>query len=373
MPVTACQANGRPGFKWGDVGKCYIYIPGNERSKNRAKQKALFQGIAIGERPGVRKDAVQNEKPFVSHLRALGFTNRKFKTAKIRRRVNIIYPKGIENAYSLSLRRLVHQWKNLYLQMIDPRLESWAQEAYAQKPEGSVNVKSDAWTDELKDIMAGYQVSLTESMENLPKLTDDIAAKTSQWNQTQWQKVIRTHLGINLLTTEPWLIDQLKSFTNQNVQLVTKLAEETRADIERIISDGYQRGLRVENIRSKITSESKLTPGRFKKTRTRANLISRDQVGKLNGQLTQIRQTEADVEQYWWNTVVDERVRTSHMAMNGKLCRWDDATVYKDSPDDPEWKLRSSIGGIELHPGQDYQCRCFAEPDFSTVFEGEGI
>lgn len=208
-------------------------------------------------------------------------------------------------------------------------------------------------------------------MEGLPKLTDDIASKTSQWNQAQWQKVIRAHLGINLLTQEPWLIDQLKSFTNQNVQLVTKLAEETRADIERIISDGYQRGLRVENIRGKLLSESKLTPGRFKKTRTRANLISRDQVGKLNGQLTQIRQTEADIEQYWWNTVIDERVRTSHMAMNGKLCRWDNATVYKDFPNDPGWKARSSIGGIELHPGQDYQCRCFAEPDFSTVFPEE--
>lgn len=392
MPVTSCQANGRPGFKWGDAGKCYTYIPGDERSKNRAKQKALFQGIAIGERPGVRRDAIQNEKPFVSHLRVLGFTNRKFKTAKIRRRVNLLYPKGIENVYSLSLRRLVLQWKKLYLQMIDPRLEAWAQEAYALKPKGSVNVKSDntllrklkkekvhihikqdAWTDELKDIMEGYQVSLTESIEGLPKLTDGIAARTSQWNQAQWQKVIRAHLGINLLTQEPWLVDQLKSFTNQNVQLVTKLAEETRADIERIISDGYQRGLRVESIRGKLLSESKLTPGRFKKTRTRANLISRDQVGKLNGQLSQIRQTEVDIEQYWWNTVVDEKVRSSHMAMNGKLCRWDDATVYKDSPDDPEWKARSSIGGIELHPGQDYQCRCFGEPDFSEVFESEEI
>ena len=47
MPVKACQEDGKPGFKYGDAGKCYIYTPGNAASKNAAYNKAAKQGRAI--------------------------------------------------------------------------------------------------------------------------------------------------------------------------------------------------------------------------------------------------------------------------------------------------------------------------------------
>jgi len=49
MPVNSCSDNGKPGYKWGDAGKCYTYAPGNNKSKTAAKRKALAQGIAIGD------------------------------------------------------------------------------------------------------------------------------------------------------------------------------------------------------------------------------------------------------------------------------------------------------------------------------------
>jgi hypothetical protein len=61
MPVKECQENGKPGLKWGDAGKCYTYSPYNEGSKNKAKQSAILQGLAvgdfaeIGERGGIKK------------------------------------------------------------------------------------------------------------------------------------------------------------------------------------------------------------------------------------------------------------------------------------------------------------------------------
>ena len=39
MPVKKCIKDGKPGYKWGDEGECYI---GPE-----AKEKARRQGIAI--------------------------------------------------------------------------------------------------------------------------------------------------------------------------------------------------------------------------------------------------------------------------------------------------------------------------------------
>ena len=46
MPVKQCQEDGKPGYKWGDQGKCYTYTEGNESSKKQAKKKAAKQGQA---------------------------------------------------------------------------------------------------------------------------------------------------------------------------------------------------------------------------------------------------------------------------------------------------------------------------------------
>lgn len=49
MPIQKCSDNNKPGYRWGDSGKCYTYDPNSESSKNEAKKKAMAQGIAIGD------------------------------------------------------------------------------------------------------------------------------------------------------------------------------------------------------------------------------------------------------------------------------------------------------------------------------------
>ena len=47
MPVQQCQEDGKPGFKWGEQGKCYTYNPTSARSKAMARLKAEAQGRAV--------------------------------------------------------------------------------------------------------------------------------------------------------------------------------------------------------------------------------------------------------------------------------------------------------------------------------------
>lgn len=49
MPIQRCKENGKPGFKWGEQGKCYTYDPSSESSAGKAKQKAALQAVAMGE------------------------------------------------------------------------------------------------------------------------------------------------------------------------------------------------------------------------------------------------------------------------------------------------------------------------------------
>jgi hypothetical protein len=52
MPVKECQSENKPGFKYGDSGKCYTYDPKNVGQRNNAKKSAILQGIAIGDFQG---------------------------------------------------------------------------------------------------------------------------------------------------------------------------------------------------------------------------------------------------------------------------------------------------------------------------------
>jgi len=46
MPISSCSDGDKPGYKWGDSGKCYLYTAGDEKSMEAAKIKAQMQGVA---------------------------------------------------------------------------------------------------------------------------------------------------------------------------------------------------------------------------------------------------------------------------------------------------------------------------------------
>lgn len=49
MPMKRCDVDGKPGFKWGDAGKCYTYTPGDAASIRAARKRCLQQAAAMGD------------------------------------------------------------------------------------------------------------------------------------------------------------------------------------------------------------------------------------------------------------------------------------------------------------------------------------
>jgi hypothetical protein len=47
MPLQQCRKDGKPGYKWGEGGKCYTHRPGLKSARKAAKAKAKKQGRAI--------------------------------------------------------------------------------------------------------------------------------------------------------------------------------------------------------------------------------------------------------------------------------------------------------------------------------------
>ena len=101
------------------------------------------------------------------------------------------------------------------------------------------------------------------------------------------------------------------------------------------------------------SEDASLLEQHYSVDRRHAKLLARDQIAKLNGDITQQQQQDAGVVEYVWSTSGDSRVRPSHAALNHKRFRWDDPPVVDEKT------------GRRCHPGKDYQCRCCALPVFN--------
>jgi len=70
MPVQPCQEDRRPGYRWGESGKCYTYTSGNQESIDRARASAERQGRAAraGGYEGMNKQEGWMGKPLYDSL-----------------------------------------------------------------------------------------------------------------------------------------------------------------------------------------------------------------------------------------------------------------------------------------------------------------
>lgn len=106
-------------------------------------------------------------------------------------------------------------------------------------------------------------------------------------------------------------------------------------------------GVRVESIAQRIQEETEVTE-------SRAALIARDQVLKLNADVTEAQHVAAGITEYVWSTSSDERVRKSHRDLDGQRFKYSEPPIVD---------VRT---GRRENPGRDFQCRCVAVPVLPT-------
>lgn len=148
---------------------------------------------------------------------------------------------------------------------------------------------------------------------------------------------------------------QRKQWLKQNVALIKSVSFDRLKDMEAILNGALPGQDRVEDVRGRLMDE-------FGLSKSRAELIARDQTLKLNSQLSQARATSLGVTTYTWVCSRDERVRgnpsgkypnsaENHWTLHGKIFRYDTPPVVN---------LRT---GETAHPGGSYQCRCVGVPN----------
>ncbi len=250
------------------------------------------------------------------------------------------YPENIERAYTGVLVSLARDTR---ADLIRSVLAIYAPAMARQDAE------SDELADRIGRMVADYEAAVykTTTSGKARLLAQGIGRDTNRFVKTAVGSQVKAVIGIDPLATvalEPGAVAvALDGFARRNVDLITSIPRQHFAQIRATVDDALKTGKRPEVLARELGE-------RYDVTASRARLIARDQIGKLNGELTELRQRSIGVSGYTWRTSLDERVREDHKALEGRRFEW-------SSPPD--------VG----HPGEDYQCRCRAEPDFGDLFD----
>lgn len=273
-------------------------------------------------------------------------------------RAQVVQPRAQELAYMRILRRFVSRWNAIVLRELEPILEGIAEPP--PPPPGGIRFDANSAVDavlerlqilsieEFEEEEPEFTVKEAQELqgeedpeeEKKKKLTPEeevkkVGDQVSSANARQQKRVLGIDFKTELVSPET-----LAAFRRTNVALIKSIPQQQLTKLQALLDEAPT--LQVKALRAKIQQL-------FKVTKSRADLIARDQVLKLNSQLTKDRQQRVGITEYIWITSRDERVRDAHSELDGTRQRWDTPPVSSDD-------------GRTNHPGEDYQCRCTASP-----------
>lgn len=241
--------------------------------------------------------------------------------------------------------------------LLGKRTARWKRAALAIV-DGFEATRSDAsskWiSDKLRYLEAEIEASLREVdsdfvlvAKRLEKRTaaeqKEVFASLRSLDPEKVEKLVRISMR-----AAPGIGKKIDAFRKNNVRKIRSLGGEQVARVAKALREAEEKGWHRDQLRKRIIEVADVS-------KSKADLLARDQVLKLNGNLTEERQAQAGIEEYMWSTSGDERVREMHAELDGTIQRWDDPPVTN-----PE--------GDRNHPGEDFGgCRCIAVPQLPRL------
>jgi len=250
----------------------------------------------------------------------------------------MLYPRSIEMEYK---RKLLIYVKDIKLAVRDYIIGS---SSFASSYQFAI--RKDDINDDLDNIIKAILAYASTKAFMLISSLNSLANKINIFNLNIFKKFIKSVPEITDKIKEEikmWVSENIDLIVNIPVLMMTKIKDTIHSSVRESDSMmSLKEGLRAVEV----------------STEKRAKFIARDQVGKLNGNIVRQRNLGLGITEYEWLTSRDERVRHSHKVLQGKICSWDNLDIYKNKFNDKKWNKRSSIGGVHMHPEEDYNCRC---------------
>jgi len=254
--------------------------------------------------------------------------------------------------------RLLVVMRGLVDRLVIPELSSIVHAA--ELASDSLTVDLESWATTLTEIISNVRIQMARAVSDkeLAELIDrqvvsGVMVANNHLNRTQ----LRAILGVDILGADPQLRSLAAGFVAENVGLIKTIPVKYFDDIERIILRNVQSGRRAGEIESEIRK-------RWPAYSENAKLIAADQTAKLSSQITKKRHGALGITEYYWRDSGDDRVRPRHRKL-GDMSRDGKIFAYKKPP------IVDVRTGRTANPGEDFRCRCTAEPVIPGIDDPE--
>lgn len=267
----------------------------------------------------------------------------------------VLPSKEAEKYYLGQLRSLVRAMASELVAYLEPELKRLKPDYIADSI-----VTLDGWTDQIlaaiRRVSSRFSSSLFDAQ--IARVAASTVSRAEADNAEHFRDSVNKAVGIDfqLITKTKGMTDYLEASTAENVNLIKSIPRDYFEKVESLVLGGMKDGLAPSAIAKQIQEETGVTA-------RRAKLIARDQVSKLNSDLTRQRQASAGIEFYKSVDAGDVRVTGNPAGKypNAKISCWGIARqdigygvgIYKVA-DGATWK-----GETGLHPGKHHiLCRC---------------
>ena len=236
-----------------------------------------------------------------------------------------------EVAFLRALRRMLRQiGAAVNADIIPAVLREYARQQAQVRITGDV---SSGDFDAVKNLSLALARGVARTVESILSLEAQRHTKSFMANA-------KRALGIDLsaVVRNEDLGDYMQTASTRAAGLITNLAEDMVHRIQQTVTTAVTTGQPVKELKRQLVEQYGIAD-------RRAQLIARDQTAKFNSDLNRIRHEQAGIEQYVWRTSHDERVRSRHRALDGKIYAYGERTGAENG----------------LPPGQPIRCRCIAQ------------
>lgn len=276
----------------------------------------------------------------------------------------MLYPYAIEETYA----KEISAFQQKIVDLAISRLSVVIPKLYRKDA-----LREDADTDELEQILTELEQQLAivygttyVSSGALGQILEHTAEKIFGFENLQYLKITKVMTGMPLnMSGASWWPAMRANWESANFNLIKNLSKEYIQKLNVTLLNGFQSGWGMEEMKSAIQELSDKITG------YRAELIAKDQVGKLSSFIAEFQDRSMGLLSYIFQTLRDERVRgnplgrypkaiPSHYAIDYKICRWDDPTVFSEDGG-KTWIPRTGTMPL-THPGRAVLCRCQASP-----------
>lgn len=264
--------------------------------------------------------------------------------ARATRRLQVqLHPDAAVRAYERDLLGIVAAMRAAVDRALAPALRALEAEQEAAR-------QDEAFPD-LAGLIRRAQVEFerTITKKTIEGIGANVGEQLDLFNSRQVERQLGAVLPIDVRASFGSTAEEIGAFAREGVDLITSMSSDYFGEVQAKVQAGFEAGRRASSIARDINERGEVSE-------SRARFIARDQVAKLNGRLTQKRQSDLGIAKYVWRTSQDSRVRSLHRELDGQTFSWDDPPVADEQ-------------GRRGHPGELWQCRCRAEPDLESLLD----